>query len=187
MFEELKNQLQEIIDVAELCPERYREKCFSILLEHWLSSYENPKMPPGKPLEAKNTILAGGSRDLFSQFVKEHDLNGTLSQVFHLEDSKCGIIVNDLKTPKKAQRQVRLGLLVGVKHIVEEGVPNIPDQELRDLCTTYAAYDESNFASYMKKQKHLFVKTDTGWKLTKPGEKEAANLIKELGKATESK
>lgn len=103
-----------------------------------------------------------------------------VSHVFQLEDNKCHIIVKHLKTEKKASGQVRLALLIGIKQLAEEGIPNIPNEELRKLCTEHAVFDNPNFAANMKKNKNLFLPQGRDWKLTKPGENEAANLIKEL-------
>jgi|GEM_PF-3873616 hypothetical protein len=37
MFEHIKENLQEIIEIAESCPERYRDTCFELLLQFLLS------------------------------------------------------------------------------------------------------------------------------------------------------
>ena len=49
-----------------------------------------------------------------------------------------------------------------------------------ELCKKYDAYDSSNFAMHMKKQKSLFLAKGDNWSLTKPGEKRAGEVIKEL-------
>lgn len=186
MFEQLKKQLNEIVEVANQCPEAYRERCFSILLEHFLTSQEKPKAPSGAfPKITSEAFLREWPIE-FSRFIEEHKLTETVSRVFHLEEGKCEIIVKDLNTKKKATGQVRLALLLGVKHMAEEGLPNVPNEDLRQLCSSHALFDTANFASIMKKNKNLFLSIKgKGWKLTKPGENEAGAIIKELAGVSE--
>lgn len=172
MFEQLKEQLKEIVEIADQCPDRYRERCFSILLEHFLASQEKQ--------ETGGLDFTGEWPAEFSRFVADHQLKQAVSDVFHIEEGKCEIIVKDLKTKKKATGEIRLALLIGIKHLAEEGSPNVPNEELRKLCSDHALLDAPNFTSIMKKHKNWFLTKDKDWKLTKPGEKEAANLVKEL-------
>lgn len=185
MFEELKKQLKEIVEIAESCPEPYKERCFSVLLEHFLSSKEKMKEFVGKPnREEKEESFSGEWSPAFLKFIEEYGLKEAIYQIFHFEDGKCEIIVKDLRTNNKATGQVNLALLLGIKHLAEEGAPNVPNEELRQLCDEHAVLDSANFSANMKKNKNLFLPTKRkgkkDWKLTKPGENKAAELIKEL-------
>lgn len=184
MFEQLKKQLKEIVEIADQCPEHYREKCFSILLEHFLASKEKQIEPKDETPEIAGIGLSGKWPPEFSRFLKDHKLTA-VSSVFHLEEGRCEIIVRNIKTKKKATGEVRLALLLGVKHMAEEGSPNVPNEELRQLCSNHGVLDTPNFTSIMKKNKDLFLVKDKDWKLTKPGENEAAIIIKELAGISE--
>jgi len=163
MYEQLKEKLKEIVEICEQCPEQYRGKCFEILLEHYLSSVE--KIPVKKPSE----VLPGD----------EELPKGLPDSIFHTDGDKIEIIVKDLKTKSKADKQVRLALLLGMRHQKEQG--SIPRKELRELCKKYAALDGANFSGIMKKRMDLFVQQkNKDWQLTKPGENEAVQIIKEL-------
>jgi hypothetical protein len=189
MFEQLKKQLKEIVEITEQCPEQYREKCFSILLEHFLAFQEKTKVPVGESSNITGEDFSGEWNPTFSKFVKDHGLTKAVRNVFHIESGKCEIIVRDLKTKDKAPAQVRLALLIGIKHMAGEETANIPNEELRYLCSTHAMLDTANFASIIRKNKDLFLQVGKGrkkdWKLTKPGEDKAQELIKELAGVSE--
>ena len=169
MFKQIKEQLKEIAEIADGCPERYQERCFSILLEYYLSSVE--ETPTKKPSEVSSTADEKLPMGL-SQDIAIH--------TFHIEKGKCEIIVKDLKVKKKADKQVRLALLLGIKHQIEEKMALIPRKELHQLCKDYAALDSSNFSANMKRHKDIFLIEKKDWKLTKPGENEAISVINEL-------
>lgn len=170
MFEKVKEQLDEIISIAEKCPEKYQEKCFEVLLSS-LARAEAPSVltPPGAPAVPK--------AEFFSRFNISQE---EWTRVFHFGEGVYSIIVGDLKVKPKAGKQVRLALLLGVKSLLETGKPDISKDTLVEVCEKYSAYDSSNFASYMKKKKDLFLPKGDGWILTIPGQEQAAEVIKEL-------
>lgn len=187
MFEELKKNLNEIVAIANKCPEQYREKCFSILLEHFLTSQEKPKIPKGESSKLEDVSMPQAS-DEFSKFIgDDSELKEAVPNVFHIEKDNYRIIIGDLKTKKKAEGQVRAALLIGIKHLIADGEASIPYEELKGFCGDHAVLDKANFQSIMKKKKkkNLFLPQDKDWKLTNPGKKEAVKLIKDLGGASE--
>jgi len=51
LFELLKKNLTEIIEIVNQYPEQYREKCFSTLLAHFKTSPKKSKNNMGGPLQ----------------------------------------------------------------------------------------------------------------------------------------
>lgn len=170
MFEKVKEYLNEIIDIADKCPEKYQEKCFEILL----SSLVKPEF---LPTEAVPSAPAAPMPDFFSNYgISEKEWQ----RVFHSDGTSYSIIVKDLKEKEKSRKQVKLALLIGVKELLETGEPIIPKGVLIEACKNYAAYDRSNFAANMKKSKDVFLAKGDDWILTVPGQDKAAEVIKEL-------
>jgi hypothetical protein len=182
MLEQFKKQLHEITKLVELCPDRYKEKCFEILLQHLLL-LEEAKLAPVRIPKPSDTGLFEKLSPAFTRFIETHGLNEAISNVFQIDDGRCEIIVRGIETRKKATGQVRLGLLLGIKNLILNGSPNVTYEELRQLCIDHSVYDSANFAAIMKKNRDLFLTEANNWKLTKPGENKAAELIKELGQS----
>lgn len=170
MFEEVKDHLNEVISIADKCPEKYQVKCFEILL----SSLTRPEMPSIKGVAGAPAVA---KIDFFSNYqIPQKEWQ----RVFHFDGSSYQVIVKDLKGRGKAPKQVKLALLIGVKELLETGEATISRELLIEACEKYAAYDASNFAANMKVRKNLLLPKGDGWVLTVPGQEQAAEVIKEL-------
>jgi len=172
MFEEIKDEIEEIVKIAESCPEKFQIPCFELLLQHTLRQRQVSEVDIGKPTGPPQ----------FELFCKQHHITrDQLAQVYHFEDDKCNIIVKSLGVAAKSKKQGQLALLIGVQSLYSTGKPLVPKDNLIEACKNYDGHDASNFASNMKSRKNLFVPHDKDWTLTKPGLEEAAKLIRELG------
>jgi hypothetical protein len=170
MFDKVKEHLNEVITIANKCPEKYQEKCFEILL----NSLVRPEAPPVK---AGVGTLPATKTDFFSRYSIAEEV---WAGVFHFDGTSFSIIAQDLKGRGKAPKQVQLALLLGVKGLLETDKAFISKELLITTCKQYSVFDSSNFASYMKKQKRFFLPEGDGWVLTVPGKEKAAEVIKEL-------
>lgn len=176
MFDKIKEHLSEIISIAGKCPEQYQEKCFEILL----SALVRVEAPPIRVAEGmpRTVVEERGmpKADFFSRYgITEEEW----SRSFDFDGNSWSIIAK-LKAKERSTKQIQLALLLGIKSILEGTDPIIARASLVELCKYYATYDSPNFAKHMKKQKNLFSTRGKDWALTKPGQEEAAEVIKEL-------
>jgi len=175
MLEKIKDKLNEVVAIAETCPEKYQVKCFEILLSSLVrAEVEVPvtgaAVTPGQ----------AGEKAVPAFFAHQNITEEEWQKVFHFDGTTYSIIVDDLKETTKSKKQVKLALLEGIKVLLTSSVATIVKGDLMELCKKYDAYDSSNFAVHMKKQKSLFLAKGDNWSLTKPGEKRAGEVIKEL-------
>lgn len=169
MFNKVKECLSEIIAIADKCPEKYQVKCFEVLL----NALVRPEISTGGTV---GEVPVPAKSNFFSRYnITEEEW----SKVFAFDGSSFSIIVN-LKDKAIARKQIKLALLLGVKNLLETGVSAFSRVSLVELCEKYATFDSSNFAKHMNKKKNLLLSKGDGWVLTRPGENEAAELIKEL-------
>lgn len=172
MFETISNHLNEVIDIANKCPEKYQVKCFEILLD---------ALVKGESITSVQTAGAVMPRKDISDFFQSHDISqDEWTRVFHFDGDSFKIIVKNLKEKPTSKRQIRLALLLGAKNLLETGEAFVPKDMLIDICKKYNAYDSPNFSTNMKKQKDFFLAQGNGWVLTIPGQEQAADIIKEL-------
>lgn len=175
MLEKIKDKLNDVIAIADRCPEKYQVKCFEILLGALVTA-ESGAPVAGTAITAEQVV--GKPRHDF--FTRQNIAEKEWQQVFHFDGSSYSIIVDELKERTRSKKQVRLALLEGIKELLESGEATITKENLLELCKKYDAYDSSNFAAHMKKQRSLFLARGDNWILTKPGEKQAAEAVKEL-------
>ena len=172
MFETISNHLNEVIDIANKCPDKYQVKCFEILLDAIVKGQATTS------LQTSGAVMP--SNDRFD-FFQSHDISqDQWTRVFHFDGDSFKIIVKNLKEKPTSKRQIRLALLLGIKNLLETGEAFIAKDILIDISKKYNAYDSPNFSTNMKKQKDLFLSQGNGWVLTIPGQEQASEVIKEL-------
>ena len=134
--------------------------------------------------EATTSVQTAGavmpSKDRFDFFQSHGISQDEWTRVLHSDGNSFTIIVKDLKEKPISKQQIKLGLLLGTKNLLETGEASIPKDMLIDICKKYNAYDSGNFSTYMKQNKNLFLARGKGWILTIPGQEQAAKIIKEL-------
>ena len=177
MFENVKHSLNEIIEIADKCPEKYQAKCFEILLDSLVRG-----QTVLSPAAAASSEISAGIGDTLETdiFNKNGITEEEWTNVFHIDGTSCEIIVSDLKEDTKTKKQIKLGLLLGFRGLVEIGKANLSKDSLIALCKSHVAFDSGNFAGTMKKHNKLFLQKEGGWTLTVPGRTEAVKVIKEL-------
>ena len=175
MLEKIKDKLKEVVAIAETCPEKYQVKCFEILLSSFVRTETEVPI-----IGAAITTGQVGEKVAPAFFARQNITEEEWQKVFHFDGTTYSIIVDDLKETTKSKKQVNLALLEGIKELLTGGVATIVRDDLIELCKKYYAYDSSNFAAHMKKQKSLFLARGDNWSLTKPGEKRAAEVVKDL-------
>jgi len=175
MLEKIKEKLNDVIAIANECPEKYQVKCFEILLNALVTAEGLVPVSPGAMAPGRVT------ENLYPQFFSRHSIGEEEWQrVFHFDGEAYSIIVSNLREKSVSKKQAKLALLLGTKALLETDEAIIERAQLVELCKQHAAYDSSNFASHMKKSKNLFLTKGNNWILTKPGETQAAEVIKEL-------
>lgn len=180
MFEKIREYLNEVIEISNKCPDKYQTKCFEILLDALVKGETAVTgTATGVP-----TIITQASNQQEPLFFSTHDISPEVwKRVLHFDGNSYTIIVKDKNIKDKAvsKKQVKLGLLLGIKNLLETREPIIPKGELINICKQYSAFDSANFATHIKKQKNLFIsKAKNVWSLTVPGQEKAAEVIKEL-------
>jgi hypothetical protein len=87
--------------------------------------------------------------------------------------------------PGKSSKEQTISayILKGVAQLLATGEPTFDDKSARKLCEDLGCYNGPNHAVYMNKMGNSITGSkDKGWKLTAPGLKKGADLIKEMTK-----
>ena len=178
MFEKIREGLREVISIADECPERFQAKCFELLLTALINNESPPEHSGYMPVQPSPQRSHSEQLPMF--FKQAGISEAEIQTVFHDDGGTHQIIVSDLKAKTTSQKQVRLALLLGIQQLMDHNEALVPRDNLVTLCKQYSAHDASNFATYMRGNKSLFLPKGNGWTLTVPGQQKAAELIKEL-------
>ncbi len=103
-----------------------------------------------------------------------------LEQVFQIEAGAAHVLNVELAGNAKKNTHSTY-ILVGIASFISTGEATIDDKAARAMCETLGCYDTNNHSNYMKAVGNIWSgnKAD-GFKLTAPGLREGAELIKKI-------
>lgn len=109
-----------------------------------------------------------------------------LEQVFDISgDGTVGVIGFAIPGKSVKDKVLNAYIVQGISRLLATGDTAFDDKSARSLCEELGCYDPANHALYMKgKGTVLTGSKDKGWKLTAPGLKRGAELIKEIAKGS---
>ena len=200
VFDNVHEHLDEVVRLAERCPEKYQISCFQALIRALVQSdlsvpqngnedahlfngngFKDEILPATPRGSSVNSISLNDGSERGPIFIDQHQIPEiSISRVYHLDGNSYRIIVKDLKEKTNSKKQVKLALLLGIGGLLSSGQPLFSKERLIETCREYGAYDAPNFASHMKKQRDMFISHGNEWSLTVPAQLRAADAIKEL-------
>jgi hypothetical protein len=183
--DELKADVLELAAIAKECPEGLREKCFDLLLTHYLKRLEmgaadapggkasvpaapvektesNSKPKDGEPkpqneAPSPQDITAADIHIKARKFLEKYGRSlADLNQVFYKEGGSLRPLYEDLKTTKTAESQLRIALLQALICGLTTGDFQFDGEEVRKECQTRKCYDVANFSANFKNNSNLF-------------------------------
>jgi hypothetical protein len=196
-YEELKEEIKVIAEIADSVPQAFKERCFEVLLQNLLASTPGTaavavppvQQPPANTNDVKPPVGVNGTIPTPSQIKVLMQKTGLtqddLSAVLMYEDQSV-LFVHEPKTTKVARGQVEWALLLALKNGIESNVLSVDPERIRSVCQEKGFYDKANFIKNFKGA------TTAGYfagameaqgeaqKLTTEGMKELAKVVKDL-------
>ena len=104
-----------------------------------------------------------------------------LDQVFQIESGSASVLSVELPGANKRANTQHAYVLAGIASLIATGDGNVDDKSARALCETLGCYDSNNHSATMKDiGSVLNGSKNAGYKLTAPGLKEGASLVKRI-------
>lgn len=205
MFQELKKDIKEIIEIVNSCPAPLQQQCFEILLKTYLGEQDIPPHVVKPPLEntlekPKNTEVTVETTSPAQQEIKLtyfhlavrrfFESSGItiedINNIYYLESNRLMPLYDHLGTTRTSDSQIRLALLTAFEKGYSSNDFSFEIESVRERCKSFKCYDTGNFMANFKRNKTLFDGLDesdaTSIKLSAEGKKELATIIKELAK-----
>lgn len=160
-FTELEKPIQEIITLTNKIDERYREKCFEILLKFYLME------KTGKPIVASVKEGFEKKEAAKESFEVPIDVRAFLTQQTIPENviSKLFLIDKDeirpiykIATGKKSEGQIQVALLTALENAIKApgNKFEFSIENVRTRCQKLDVYDQANFTAVFKRNGRLF-------------------------------
>jgi hypothetical protein len=191
MYEKIKGELKQIVELVESVPERYRDKCFDLLLSSLLSGQE----PSAREKEDSSTKTdesrAKKDREFnfpakVKAFVRRYGIKEEQLERIAMVESGDVHFIHEPKDVKNATGQIQWALLLGLKSALLGGDMVVDPEGVRSICIEKGLYDKANFAATFKRAPNrslfngLLEPHGESQKLTAKGEEKLAELLKDL-------
>jgi hypothetical protein len=191
-FEKLKAPIQEIIKFADTFDERYREKCFEVLLNSYLSSDGSHKLEDAQlpKAESKTSPTTNDDSELpldIQAFLQQNEIpNEVIAKLFLRHKNEVRPIYK-IKETKKATAQIQIALLSAFENalINPDNTFEFSIDEVRKRCGEHNVYNSANFSKTFRTNANLFKDLTTDEehvKLTPEGKTELAEALLAVAK-----
>jgi len=162
-FVELEKPIQEIITLTNKIDERYREKCFEILLNFYLME------KTGKPIAAlvKEELKKKEEEvkesfevpiDVQAFLIQQSIPKDVISKLFFIAKGEIRPIYN-IATSKKSEGQIQVALLTALENAIKAAGNKFEFsvETVRTRCQKLNVYDIANFTANFKSNAKLFM------------------------------
>jgi hypothetical protein len=179
-LEELEKPIQDIISLVEKFDERYREKCFEILLNTYLRT--ELKLPPKPEIGEKE---AGEGKEEFiipidvRAFLQQYNIPEEILQKLFLMEKNEIRPIYILKTTKKATAQMQITLLTALENALSGKKFEFSIEPIRERCKNHKVYNAANFKANFKGNQEYFksLVDEEHVELSPEGKTELADVI----------
>ncbi len=190
-YEKLRKPILDIINFTNTLDKEYREKCFEVLLTHYLATngetntniyspilqeskanLTGPKLPHDYPFELKT-------------FLQENNISEEIINKLFLREKGEVRPIYKILEKKKAVAQIQIALLTAFENalMVPNGALEFPMKNARQRCVERSLYDNNDFIYNFKIRAGLFTSLDSEVvRLTPVGKTELANTMVMISK-----
>ena len=117
-----------------------------------------------------------------AQWLKQNDLTtDRIENVFDISSDGVPVIASDAPGGNRKEKVHNAYVLLGLSRLLATGEATFDDNSARELCKELGCYDKTNHSAYMGDKGNVLTGSkSSGWKLTAPGLKRGAELVKQL-------
>ena len=172
-YEQLKEEVRQIADIAGSVPEQFRDRCFELLLSNLIGRQghagessvfpvvQEVKNPDPLGEDPQPNALSGGSStstipmttQLRVLMRKTVVTSGEIDKILMYE-SKDGGEVHFIREPHDVAvivGQMEWALLLALKRVILKDSLSVDPEDVRSVCQEKGFYDTANFAANFKK------------------------------------
>lgn len=182
MYQQLKSEIKNIIEIVNQCPDSLKDKCFELLLENYLASFNiGSNTSPAasvvntmKKAETDSEMISAVSSksDAMSddicekdfhvktqKFLKDYGISmSLLNQLYYKENGELKPFYETLKSTSMQECQMRLAVLSAFENSFASSNSEMSFncETVRSRCQTMKCYNATNFTAYFKSNKSLW-------------------------------
>ena len=179
-YEKFRKPIQEIIAFTNTIDEKYREKCFETLLNHYLFKGTGFKVQPLAEEKRNSTFVTQDLPGTVKIFLERNKISeDTLTKLFTKEKNEIKPLYK-ITEKRKATAQIQIALLTAFENALSTagGCFEFPINTVRQRCMDNGVYDGREFFINFLNTAGLYQSLNHETvKLTPTGEAELAKVI----------
>ena len=174
MYEELKAEIKEIIEITKECPAELQQRCFEILLDNYLQKFKTTRSVQTVIAQNEDKVdessIEGNEVSTTTSDITENDfhvkvrkffqlnnINVTdLNRIYYKENGQLLPYYESMHSTKMSECQIRLTLLTAFEEGFATGDFAVNGENVRKRCQELKCYDSPNFATNFKNNAALF-------------------------------
>lgn len=174
MYEELKAEIKQIIEITKECPAELQQRCFEILLDNYLQKFKPAKSVQKVTVQNEDTVdeiavenneASASSSDITEsdfhvkvrKFFQLNNINVTdLNRIYYKENGQLLPYYESMHSTKMSECQIRLTLLTAFEAGFASGDFVVNGEVVRKRCQELKCYDAPNFATIYKNNSIIF-------------------------------
>lgn len=177
------SSLQQIVNLLEGEEPGERHKILRAVRSYFEGEEEGGPAesgPGGKKLPSET--LSSANPNAFTAWARRHSITqDQLDEVFETHAGKTSVIADTLPGDSDRANTISCYLLEGLRAFLETGAPSVTESGAIALCKQLGCFNKTNHGTYRKAVgKSLGGDKKAGWRLTAPGLKAGAALVKEM-------
>jgi hypothetical protein len=193
LYPEAEKYIDEILKIVEKCPEPYKQKCFEILLQGYVTIQAKTAGGENNPPKVKKLIAEDTLKETqipteilqrFKAFAKRLDVEPEkLERIFDFNLDP--FVYQPFNPPGSttAEKARSIALVLAAKSYLATGNWSADWKEIKSLCVDHNCYDSNNHSINIQNgQGNVFKTVETGKHviLSPDGQKQAENSLKSI-------
>jgi len=158
-IEDLKSEIEKIVEFTESIPEMYRQKCFDFLINQLSTKRTAENIPDDAAaaimpeIENSDFQIPIEVRALFRQFKIEDD---RVYEMFLITGKEEIAPIYKISTTVKSKAQIQICLLTALENALKNGSFEFSKEEVRQRCKDGKVYDTRNFVTHFANSAKFF-------------------------------
>ena len=186
-YEKFRKPIQDIINLTNTIDERYREKCFEVLLNHYLSNGTEMKINSSMQENKNNAPEAQDFPTDLKIFLQQNTISEEVVNKLFLREKGEARPIYKISEKRKAIAQIQIALLTafGNALVTPNTAFEFSIKTVRQRCIECNVYESNDFICNFKNKAGLFsslYNENEVVKLTPIGKTELANIMTAISK-----
>ncbi len=137
--------------------------------------------PPSTATTSEAPISSDGISPIASKWMVRNGLTAaSLSSLYSLGLDEIDLVARNVPGNSKKDRMRSVLLLKGIASYLSTGAARVSDEKIREACAHYDAFDQANFAKYLRDfAREVGGTRESGYTLTAAGLASATDVIKD--------